>query len=167
VPGTKKRTLPLLLLLVGTTALTLLALTCKAPLEGHISSFLYRRGHAWFGYYEDALTTEGGAMYATRAFVPADSMADPQAEPWQVRTPLTEGESAAFDALVLQTLRLPEWEDYYEPEPEEFITDQDDWTVLYTWDGAEHTTGGYYVFPEGLAQISAFFDALTWPAETP
>jgi len=150
---------------MGTMALALLALTYKEPLEGHISAFLYRRGHAWYGYYEDALTTEDGVLYATRAFVPTKIMADPQREGWQMRIPLTEEESAAFDALVLQTLRLPEWEDFYMPE--EIPTDQDDWTVLYTWNGAEHTTGGYYVFPEGLARISAFFDALNWPTEIP
>ncbi len=154
----KRRILVLLLVLI----LLLMGFAgYKRPLKGHISSFRYSWGHYWYGFFVESIVTEDDAVYAVRAYEKTGGMADPTLEDWEVRVVLTDDEIAAFDKLILQTLRLPDWDDYFEP-PDP-ITDQDSWVISYVWDGAKCQTGGYAVFPHRLKQINEFFSSLDWP----
>lgn len=130
------------------------------PLTGHISAFRYDWGHVWDGYQVYGIFTEDDTVYAKRAFEATDGMAYP-AESWEMTAALTDEESAAFDKLILNTLRLPNWKDRYEPKIDTY--DASSWYIHYTWNGKEYSTSGYAVFPDGLAQIRAFFDSLDWP----
>lgn len=158
----KRRSVLLLAAVLLATVFLVVLLAWKWPFAGHISAFRYRSGHYWYGYDVYTTFTEDDTVYAKRAFETTNGMADPTLEDWEVTVTLTDEESAAFDQLILNTLRLPRWKERYENLN---ITDQDSWSITYTWDGKEYFTGGYAVFPEGLSQIRDFFASLDWPEE--
>ena len=139
-------------------ALLVLPLTgCQRSFEGHISEFYYEQGHALFGgYHVYTITTVDDQVYAQMAF----ETAEPGLESYEVQIALTEAESEAFDELCLKTLRLPDWKERYEDRSFRY---QDDWRLVYIWDGEEYETSGYAVFPKGLSKIRAFFEGLNWP----
>lgn len=134
---------------------------CRSSFEGHISKFQFYEGHPWVGYHVYTVTTVDDQLYAKMAFENTGPMEN-GLESQEVQIALTEAESGAFDELCLKTLRLPDWKERY---ADDSITCQDVWDLTYTWDGEEHETSGYAVFPEGLSAIRAFFEDLDWPEE--
>ena len=134
----------------------------EAPLDGHISAFSMKSGHAWAGFSIKTVYTEGDTVYAkltSESGILFDDMQE-EAEDWEKTVALTDEESAAFDELILNTLCLPNWEERYD---DLTFTEQDSWSITYTWDGKEYLTSGYAIFPDGLSQIRDFFASLDWP----
>lgn len=132
------------------------------PLTGHISAFRYRSGHYWYGHHTRTIFEEDGSVYAKLSYEPGsdNELLEFPEESWEMTVALTDEETTAFDHLILETLRLPDWEERYD---DLTVTDQDSWSITYTWDGQEYSTSGYAVFPDGLSQIRDFFVALDWP----